>query len=135
LVEGDVGLKLPRGHLKAAGGAIWFDDDDTATDNSRDVYYYYVEAMHHLTKKFYGAARFSQILARDGFPIVGNGTFGQYFKGELTEDIWRLSLGVGYQWSPSLLLKTEYTFERGETITGERRNNEDMVGAELAFKF
>jgi len=58
-----------------------------------------------------------------------------YLFGPLTTDMWRLSLGLGYRWSKNLVLKVEYTLERGEEVGGEDRNDEDLVAAELAFAF
>ncbi|MEO8427161.1 MAG: hypothetical protein ABI651_08625 [Verrucomicrobiota bacterium] len=79
LVEGDAQVRLARGHLKAAGGYIRYDDNDTTADNKRNVYYYYTEGLFDVTPKFYAVARFSQIIAPDGFPIVGNGDFKEFF--------------------------------------------------------
>ena len=135
LIEGDVAFRMPRGHLKAWGGYLRSDDNDPSADDKRNVYYYAIEGMYSLTPKFYGVARFSQILAADGYPIVGNGDFGEFFFGALTTDLWRLSLGSGYRWSPNLLLKVEYSFEQGEEVGGEARDHEDQFGVELAFQF
>jgi hypothetical protein len=103
--EGDVQIRLPRGQLKAAGGYLKYVDNDTA-DNHRDVYFYYVEGVAQLTRKFYAAARWSQILAPQGFPIVGYGDFEENFSGALTESLGRLSLGVGYRYNENVLFKT-----------------------------
>jgi len=135
LVEGDVQFLLPRGHLKAAGGWMTSGDDSPGNTTDRDVYYYYVEALGKVTRKSYAAVRFSQILAEDGFPIVGNGSFGQYFFGELTTQLWRLSLGLGHHLSPNLILKGEYTFEEGRTVTGNKRFHEDLFALQAAFQF
>jgi hypothetical protein len=135
LVEGDVHVRLRRGHLKAAGGYVRFGDDDTTADNKRNVYYYYTEGLFDVTPKLYAAARFSQIIAPDGFPIVGNGDFDNYFFNQLTTDLWRLSLGVGYRLGSSTVLKAEYSFERGKELGGEKRDNEDLFGFEVAVKF
>jgi hypothetical protein len=76
--EGDIRVRLPAGHVHAAGGCLRYDDNDTAADNRRDVYYYYVEALHQFSKKFYAAARWSHVLAADGFPLVGHGDFSEF---------------------------------------------------------
>jgi hypothetical protein len=135
LVEGDVEAHWPRGHLKAFGGYIRYDDNDPASNNRRDVFYYAVEGVQDLGRKFYAGARFSQILAPGGFPIVGNGNLTEYFFGPLTDEIWRLSLGLGYRWNRNLLVKAEYSFERGKESSGYARNDEDLVAMEAAFKF
>lgn len=134
LVEGDVAVRWPRGDVKAAGGYIRYDDNDAATDNRRDVYYYYVEAQQDLTSKLYAAARFSQIIADGGFPIVGDGQFNEYFFDELSWRMERLTLGLGYRWSRDLVLKIDYTFNWGRT-DDEDRSNENVLGAEAAFRF
>lgn len=135
IFEGDFRVRLPHGHIQAAGGYLKYDDNDTAADNQRDVYFYYVEVLHHLTKKLYAAARWSHILADDGFPLVGHGEYTEFQFYELTEDLWRLSLGLGYRFSQNLLLKAEYTFEQGTNVDGTHRTDEDFLAAELAFKF
>jgi hypothetical protein len=122
------------GHLKLAGGYFEYEDSDTTTDRARDGYYYYAEALQRITSKFYAAGRFSQITADDGMPIVGHGDFGKYFFGPLTRDLWRLSLGLGYNWNDNLLAKLEYTREEGELLGGPDRDNH-FVGAEIGFKF
>ena len=135
LVEGDVELRLPRGHVKAFGGYIHYNDNDPSNNNQRDIYYYSVETLFDATKKMYGVARFSQILAHNGFPIIGYGNMGEYYFGPLTSQIWRLSLGLGYRFSPNLVFKGEYSFERGREVSGEVRDHEDLFAVEAAFKF
>jgi hypothetical protein len=131
LAELDVQGKWKGGYVRAAGGYAGYDDTDPAGDNHRDIYYYYVEALQHLTTKWYGVARWSQIRAPQGYLIVGDTpTYGLP-----TSDLWRLSLGMGYQFSDHLILKAEYMFEQGELSTGGPRNHENMVAAEAAFKF
>ena len=135
LVEGDVMANWRGGHVDAFGGYIHYGDNDPGINHQRDVYYYSVEGEQVVVGKLYAAARFSQILAHNGFPIVGNGMFGEYLFGPLTDDLWRLSAGVGYRWSQHLVLKGEYTFERGQQVNGVQRDHEDLFAAELAFSF
>ena len=134
LVEGDVQLRLPGVQVKMFGGALRYDDNDATAKNRRDIYFYSVEATHSFTKKFYAGARFGQIFAPKGYPIIANGNM-DYFYGALTEEIWRLSLGLGYRFSDNLILKAEYTIERGQEVGGDRRNHEDMGALEAVFKF
>ena len=68
-------------------------------------------------------------------PIVGNGDFNEYMFSELTRNEWRLSLGLGYAWTKNLVLKAEYTLERGKEVDGTARNHQGMFGAELGFRF
>jgi hypothetical protein len=135
MAEGDVEFYLPRGHLKFAGGGISYDDNDRAADNCREVFYYYAEGVLRFTKQFYGAARFSQILAEDGFPILGHGTWNEYFYSKLTDNLWRVSLGLGYMPNPNLVLKVEYAIDRGSTVGAGDRNHEDFFGAQAALRF
>jgi hypothetical protein len=135
LVQGDVRYDLEQGHVSAFGGYLEYRDDDTAADNKRDAWYYALEGVHDVTRSLYGAARFSQIRSSDGMPIVGQAPFGTLFSGDLVEDIWRLSLGLGYRWSPKLVLKTEYSLERGDRASGEKVKDRDFFGIELALGF
>ncbi len=135
LVEGDVQARFPWLQLKTAGGYINYDDNDPAAGNHRDVYYYYVEGEHDFTRQFYGAARFSQIFAHNGFPIVGGGPMGEYLFGNLTTYYWRLSLGLGYRFSSNLMIKGEYSFNQGQEADGSARTHENVFALEAAFKF
>jgi hypothetical protein len=135
IVEGDVIVKLPRGRIHAFGGYIRYDDNDPDANNKRDLYFYSVEAVHDITRKLYLGARFSQIFAPNGYPLVGNGNMGTYLSGRPATELWRLSMGLGYRWSENLVFKAEYSFEQGKEITGQKRNNEDFFGFEAAFKF
>ena len=137
LLEGDVRLTLPRGYLAAAGGYIHSNDNDTSgADNERDVFYYYAEGVFNITRKLYAAARFSQIFAHEGFPLLGgSGDWMQYFIDELSTGLSRLSIGLGYRPSANLLLKTDFTYNVGETLSGGSRIHENFFGVEAAFKF
>jgi len=135
LVEGDAQWRWSRGHVKAFGGYIRYDDNDPTANIRRDVYYYSVEGVQDLTRKFYAAARFGQIFAPRGFPIVGEGDMHTYLFGPLSDEMWRLSLGLGYRFSPNFIVKTEYTFERGTSPNGPDRNHEDFFATEAVFGF
>jgi hypothetical protein len=133
--ELDAQVFWKSGHLKVAGGFFNYDDADAAADRARDGNYYYAEVLQHITRKFYSAARFCQVLADEGMPIIGHGDFGKYFYGPLTTDLWRLSIGLGYRWNENLLAKIEYTIEQGELLDGADRDHHDFVGAEIGFQF
>jgi hypothetical protein len=135
LVEADAAWHWKSGYVKAFGGYIRYNDNDPAAHNGRDVYYYSVEGIQNLPHKFYAGARFGQIIAPKGFSIVGNGDMDAYLFGPLTDRLWRLSLGLGYRWNQHLILKTEYTLERGKESGGENRNHEDMFATEAVFGF
>ncbi len=134
-VEGDITARWKSGHVSAFGGYARYGDNDPAADNSRDIFYYSVEAEQKLNRKFYVAARFSEIFADRGYPIVGFGNMNDYFFGTATTELWRASLGIGYRFSANLGLKTEYSLERGKELDGSRRENEDFFGTEAVFKF
>jgi hypothetical protein len=136
LLEGDVHLKFPRTTVKAAGGVLQYKDDDPSANNRREVYYYYVEGVQKIHKGFYAAARWSQIFAEQGFPVAGIGDMETYaFGGNLAERLWLLSLGLGYRFSEQLVLKTEYSFQRGTDTDGAKREHEDLFAATAAFAF
>jgi hypothetical protein len=78
--------------------------------------------------------RFSEVIAANGYPIVGNGSSSEYFSA-LTTDLWRLSLGLGYRFCDRLIVKTEYAFEGGQQMDGNSRDQENFFGTEVAFKF
>ena len=134
LIEGDVTARWSSGHVSAFGGYVRYGDNDPAADNGRDIFYYSIEGVQQLPKNFYAAARFSEILADQGVPVVGEGNSNDYFS-SLTTGLWRLSLGIGYRFSDRLVIKTEYTFERGRELSGVARDHEDFFGTEAAFKF
>ncbi len=135
LVEGDVDLNFSRGQIKMFGGYIHYNDNDSAGHNVRELYYYSVEGVGDITRKFYTAARFSQVFAPNGYSIPGEGNFNEYFNNSLTTRLWRLSIGAGYRFSKRLVIKVEYAFEHGLEANGDHRNDEDFVGTEAAFKF
>jgi hypothetical protein len=121
--------------VSAFAGWAGYHDNDPTGNNTRDIYYYSAEVLQNLPKKFYAVTRFSQAICNNGIPMVGFGNFGEYFYGPLTDNLWRLSLGLGYRFSDRLVLKAEYSFERGQEVGGESRNQEDFFGTEAAFKF
>jgi hypothetical protein len=131
LAELDSTARWNGGNVKLAGGYAGYGDDNPAGDDHRDIYYYYIEALQHLSSKLYGVARFSQIRAPEGYPLIGDSTTF----GILSSDLWRLSLGMGYRLNDHLTLKAEYMFEQGRFSTGGPRNHENMFATEAAFKF
>jgi len=50
-----------------------------------------------------------------------------------TKDLWRLSLGVGYRFSPQLILKTEYSFERGRELEVTSESMRDLFGSNSRY--
>lgn len=135
LAEADATARWNGGHVSVFGGYARYGDNDPTADNGRNLYFWSVEGVQDLPKKFYAAARFSEIRAPGGFPIVGYGNFHDYYFSDLSTELWRLSLGLGYRFSDQLVLKAEYSFERGRESDGMPRNHEDFLGTEAAFKF
>lgn len=135
VVEGDIHLKFGKTSLKAAGGVLMYDDNDPNGSNNREVYFYSVEGTQNLVKGLYAAARWSQVFADEGFLLMGNGNGADYFSQKLTRDLSLLSLGLGYRWSPQLVLKAEYSFEWGRELSGRQRTKEDFFGVMAAFAF
>jgi hypothetical protein len=135
LAEADARATFSPVQLKVAGGYIGYADNDPGGNNHRDVYYYYVEGKDDLTRHLYAAARMSEVFAHNGFPIVGNGNMDEYLFDELTSQYWRLSLGLGYRFNGNLVIKGEYSFNRGRELDGTPRDQEDMFAFETAFQF
>ena len=135
LVEGDLDMTWSRGQIKMLGGYLHYRDNDPAGNHWRDMYYYSIEGVADVTRKFYTAARFSQVFAHNGYPIPGEGNFDEYYNANPTTDLWRLSVGAGYHFSQRLVVKVEYAFEHGTEANGNHRNDEDFIGTEAAFKF
>ncbi len=79
LAEGDIAYHWKSGHVSAFGGYARYGDNDPAANNSRNIFYYAIEAQQKLPHKLYAAARFSQIFANHGYPIVGYGNFNEYY--------------------------------------------------------
>jgi hypothetical protein len=136
VLQGDVELKLANSTVRASGGVLRYDDNDPGVNNRRQVYYYSLEAIQKIYRGAYAAARWSQVFAEDGFLIVGNGDRGMFYNdGTLTEDLWLLSLCLGYRWSDQLVLKAEYSFSHGHLADGGERDDEDLIAALVAFAF
>jgi hypothetical protein len=136
LGELDGSVHWKTGHLGADLGYVKFDDDDTTTNNARHMTYYAVEGVQNLGEGLYGAVRFSQIHAPRGYTLVGQGTFTEYYNAtDLTDDLQRLSFGLGYRFGPPLVWKTEYNVEQGHLVSGQSRSGENFLSTEIALRF
>jgi hypothetical protein len=92
--------------------------------------------MQDVGERAYLAMRYSALHAAKGYPLVGFGAFGRYFySGLLTQQLERLSLGLGYRLAPPLVLKFEYGLEHGRLTSGAKRNKEDFISTEVGLKF
>jgi hypothetical protein len=135
LVEGDIKTSFSKGYLLGAGGYV-HTADLNPTKNQRDIYYYFLEGSADLTHRLYTAARVSQLFVNNGYPLVGAGNFGaRMFGPATTEELWRLSLGVGFRWSKDLVTKLEYAFNGGKEVGGRARTHEDFLAFEVSLKF
>lgn len=136
LLQVEARAKWRGGHLHAALGRAWYDDNDTSRDNSRTVDFHSLELVQQLGDGWFGAGRYSRMSADLGFPLVGQGPVGKYLLGGIaTKYLNRLSLGFGYQFGEPLVWKTEYSWERGRTTAGWKRDRSDTLSSEIAVKF
>lgn len=138
LAEVDASWRWSTGHLKGTAGWVTFDDDSTTTSSSRDLSYSSVEGVQQLAGKAFAAARYSTIDAPGGYPLAGLGNAGKYFYNPfapLTQELRRLSVGLGYRFAPPLVWKFEYTWEDGRLVNGAKRNDEDMLSSILGLRF
>jgi hypothetical protein len=140
LVQLDAHLGWQSGHVHAGGGYLNYEDNDSAADNSRDVYYFQIEGVQNLNTRqnfWYAGARYSRIVADNGFALVANGNMDRYMfdRSLLTKELWRFGVAIGYRIGRNFLFKTEYDFERGKFIDDTKRDGEDFFGVEAAFKF
>lgn len=135
IFQGDVRWSWAQGHLWVSAGVLSYSDDDPAVNYDRDVSFYSIEGVQSITRRVYAAARYSQLECDEGFPVVGQGPFGQLFSPVLTTDIERLSLGGGIRWSDHCSVKAEYSFETGENSDGEDLDNRDQIGLGVTYAF
>jgi hypothetical protein len=134
LEELDASYRWKGGMATVAGGLVQFDDN--APGDSRNMNYYYLELSQHLYDRLYGAFRFSGIRAPGGYPLAGLGDFDEYFFSPiLTSELYRLSVGLGYQFGAPLEIKVDFSPEWGRTTTGGGRDREDLFSTELGVKF
>ncbi len=136
LAEGDTRYAWTGGHVAIDAGVVHYGDDSTAENDTRHLTYGAVEVVQTLIGSLYGAARYSQIRAPGGYPLAGQAMSGEYFFGnDPATRLSRLSVGLGYQFGPPLVLKLDYSPEWGRDLNGEKRNQEDMFSTELGLRF
>lgn len=136
LYEADVMPRWKTGQATLALGQARFDDSDPIADNARRIRYGYLELVQRIAGRLYGATRYSEIRVARGYPLAGWGSMGTFFfRPSLTEELRRLSLGVGYRFGPPLVWKVEYSWESGRMVNGARRDLEDFFGTQLGMKF
>lgn len=136
LFQLDARFDWTSGYLAVAAGGAWYRDNDPLADNSRTLKWYQLEAKQSFADNFFGAARISWIESGKGYPIAGLGSRGRYFFADiLTEELWRLGIGLGYRPMDDLVLKLEYTWEEGHLTNGAERRDFDLLSAELGVQF
>ena len=135
LAELDATYTWTNGHVAAAAGRARYRDNDPLADNTRRFTYYQIEAVQAFTRQIYGALRFSTLEVDRGYPLAGIGNFSKYFLTSLaTEELQRLSVGGGYRFTPSVVVKFDYTWEDGKLTTGTSRDNR-LFSVETALGF
>jgi hypothetical protein len=137
LIEADATVRWRGGHASAALGQARYADSDTRADNSRRLTYGYLETVQDIAGPLYAAARYSAIDVPQGYPLAGWGAMGPFFfrPGTLTEELRRISVGLGYRFGAPLVLKMEYAWESGRMTNGVRREQEDFFGTQLGVRF
>ncbi|MFM9079716.1 MAG: FtsB family cell division protein [Opitutaceae bacterium] len=131
-IGGDLRKTFRSGHLAASAGRIRYRDDDPTRRFATSATYASVEGVARMSRQLHFGARFSLADSDRGFNLIGDGLSPSP---RPTEFLWRLSLGGGYQLTPHLLLKGEYSLNRGRWLGGARRDGENQVATEAAFKF
>ena len=140
LGEVDASYRWKTGHLLGAIGRARYNDNSGLPSSTIHFRYYQIEAVQSITHDFYAALRYSALNADGaGYPLVGLGNFVKYYgvpgvPPQRTAELQRLSVGGGYRFNPSLLLKAEYTYENGELVSGAPRDNH-LVSFESALGF
>ncbi|MEM9158318.1 MAG: hypothetical protein AAGB46_04655 [Verrucomicrobiota bacterium] len=124
------------GIVKTAIGSARYEDNDPLGSNLRDIDFFQVEALQNLTPELYAVLRYSQLEADGGYLIAGNGDPAIFIgSGILTEELERLSLGLGYLPAENVIAKLEYSFEEGSQSDGSEREDTDQLSAELGVRF
>jgi len=136
LAEIDAAYTWRNARLSAAAGIARYEDDDPLADNTRDFEYFQIEGTRWLDRHWWLAARYSSLKTEGGYPMVGTGAFGKYFLGDLlTEELQRFTIGGGYRFADNLLIKVDYTFERGELADGTELTDRDQLAAQVGVGF
>lgn len=131
-IGGDVRKSFRSGHIAASAGRIRYRDDDRTRRFNTSANYASVETVAKASRDLHFAARFSFADSDRGFNLPGD---GQEPSPRPTESLWRLSVGTGFQLTPQLILKGEYSINRGRWLGGARRDSENQLATEAAFKF
>lgn len=135
LGELDAVYRWTGGQLMLAAGRARYRDNDPRANNTRRFNYYQAEAMQSLTREWYAAVRFSTLSVDRGYPLAGLGSFSRYVSGPVqTKELERFTLGAGYRFSRSVVLKFDYTLEDGKLTTGAARDTR-MFSVESAIGF
>lgn len=135
LGELDTIYRWTGGHLMLAAGRARYRDNDPRANNTRRFTYYQAEAMQSLTREWYAAVRFSTLNVARGYPLAGLGSFSRYVSGPVqTKEMQRYTLGTGYRFNRSVVVKFDYTLEDAKLTTGAARDTR-MFSVESAIGF
>lgn len=136
LFQLDGSLDWRGGVVKSAIGTARYEDDDPLGSNLRNLDFFQIEALQNIAPDLYGVIRYSKLDADGGYPIAGNGDPAIFIgSGILTEELNRLSLGLGYSPAENVITKLEYSFEEGTHSDGSEREDTDQISAELGVRF
>lgn len=131
-VQLDVRRTWASGHVGASFGRLRYFDNDPHPLPPGRANFLSVEAVRQLTRPLHVGARFSLIDAPAGFNLPGDGRTPAPAP---TEFLWRFTAGLGYRLSPQLLLKGDYSVNRGSWLGGATRAGENQVAVEAAYTF
>lgn len=135
LAEVDATYRWHNGHVWAAAGRARYRDNDPLADNTQHFEYFQFEAVQSFTREFYGALRFSTLRVDHGYPVPGIGALNTYFQTALrTKELQRITVGGGYRFNPSLVMKFDYSLETATLTTGDDRGS-SLVSFETALGF
>lgn len=131
-VQLDVRRTWASGHVGASVGRLRYFDNDPGSLPPWRATFASVEGVRQLTRPLHVGARFSLIDAPAGFNLPGDGRTPTPAP---TEFLWRFTAGLGYRLSPQLLLKGDYSVNRGRWLGGATRDGENQLAVEAAYTF
>ena len=134
------GAYLDRGYLALAYGRAFVDDDASSFD--RDFQWFMLEPLFSLTDQIYVVGRYSEIGTYDnneGYHFDGKTTAGGNALGYDSRRLQRLSLGMGWWYTPSINIKFEYSRDRFDLINGSLMSadnkNRNLFAIEMVADF
>jgi hypothetical protein len=120
------------GHVAGSVGRLRYKDNDPSGRPALAANFAVLEGVRQITRPLHVAARFSVVDAPAGFNLPGDGRSPTPAP---TEFLWRFSAGLGYRLSSQLLLKGDYSVNRGRWLGGAVREGENQLAVEAAYTF